>query len=278
MQVRSMRTPLLRMGMVLLAAVAFAGTVTAAEGAAESGAEVHAAEEGHAAGGHESGVNWQAWKAGNQVTSPDSLQRGAGNFVNYCLGCHSLKYMRWSRMAQDLNINDKLLQEQLLPEGAKPTDYIVSSFPKADAEAWFGRQPPDLSLVARARGTDWLTKFLKGFYLDPTRPSGTNNLALDGASMPAVLSDLEGTKIAVFAEHGGGHAGKSVERFETVSAGRLQPAEFDTFVRDTVNFLDYVSDPSQASRRSIGLWVVLFLLVFTTFAWLLKKEYWKDVH
>jgi ubiquinol-cytochrome c reductase cytochrome c1 subunit len=259
--------------MVLLAAVAFAGTVTAAEGAAEG-----QAEEGHAAEGHESGVNWQAWKAGNEVTNSASLQRGASNFVNYCLGCHSLKYMRWSRLAADLNITDKVLQEQLLPDGAKSTDYIVSNFPKADAEAWFGRQPPDLSLVAQARGTDWLYKFLKGFYLDPSRPSGTNNLALDGASMPAVLSELEGTKVAVFSEHGAGHAGKSVERFETVSAGRLLPAEYDAFVRDTVNFLDYVGDPSQADRRAIGLWVVLFLMVFTTFAWFLKKEYWKDVH
>lgn len=273
MQVRSMRTPWLRMGMVLLAA-AFAGTVTAAEGAAEAQAEA-----AHATEGHGSGVDWQSWKAGNQVTNSASLQRGAANFVNYCLGCHSLKYMRWSRLAEDLNITGKVLQEQLLPEGAKPTDYIVSSFPQADAEAWFGRQPPDLSLVARARGADWVFRFLKGFVADPSRPTGTNNLALDGASMPAVLSDLEGVKAAVFAEHGGGgHAGKSVERFEVLAAGRLQPAEFDAFVRDTVNFLDYVGDPSQADRRSIGLWVVLFLMVFTSFAWLLKKEYWKDVH
>ncbi len=139
---------------------------------------------------------------------------------------------------------------------------------------------PTLSLVARARGTDWLYKFLKGFYIDASRPTGTNNLALDGASMPAVLSDLEGTKLAVFAEHGGaaGHAGKVVERFEVVSEGRLKPAQYDAFVRDTVNFLDYVGEPSQAARRSIGVWVVLFLLVFTAFAWMLKKEYWKDVH
>jgi ubiquinol-cytochrome c reductase cytochrome c1 subunit len=257
--------------MALLASFAFAGAVAAAEAAAEE----HAAEAGH----HEEGVNWQAWKAGNQVTNIASLQRGAANFVNYCSGCHSLKYHRWSRLAADLHLSDKLLQDELLPEGVKSSDYMLSSFPKADAETWFGRAPPDLSLVARSRGTDWIYKFLKGFYLDPTRPTGTNNLALEGASMPAVLSDLEGTKTAVFAEHGAaGHAGKVVERFEFVSEGRLKPAEYDAFVRDTVNFLDYVGEPAQAARRSIGIWVVLFLLVFTAFAWMLKKEYWKDVH
>jgi len=155
---------------------------------------------------------------------------------------------------------------------------MLSSFPAADAEAWFGRAPPDLSLVARARGTDWVYRFLKGFYVDKTRPTGTNNLALDGAAMPAVLSDLEGVKAAVFAAGPAGPEGKAVEHFETVAAGRLKPEEFDGFVRDTVNFLDYAGDPSQVRRRSIGLWVVLFLLVFTAFAWLLKKEYWKDVH
>lgn len=273
MRVRSMRTPLFRMGLAALASLAFAGAAAAAEGAAEG----HAAEAGH----HEQGVNWQAWKAGNQVTNIASLQRGAANYVNYCSGCHSLKYHRWSRMAEDLHLSDSVLTAALLPEGVKSTDYILSSFPKAEAEAWFGKQPPDLSLVARSRGTDWLFKFLKGFYLDPTKPTGTSNLALDGASMPAVLSELEGTKIAVFAEHaeaGGGHAGKAVQRFEIVSEGRLKPAEYDAFVRDTVNFLDYVGEPSQAARRSIGVWVVLFLLVFTAFAWALKKEYWKDVH
>ncbi len=275
MRVRSMRIPLFRTGMVLLAGLAFAGAVAAAEGTTVEGA---AGE--HAAEGHETGVNWQAWQAGNQVKSTASLQRGAANFVNYCSGCHSLKYMRWSRLAADLNLSDKVLQEQLLPEGTKPSDYITATFPKADAETWFGKQPPDLSLVASLRGTDWVYKFLKGFYFDPTRPTGTNNLVLDGASMPAVLSDLEGVKAAVFAEHGaaGGHGGRAVERFETVAMGQLRPAEFDAFVRDTVNFLDYVGDPSQVARRSIGLWVVLFLLVFTASAWMLKKEYWKDVH
>jgi ubiquinol-cytochrome c reductase cytochrome c1 subunit len=238
-----------------------------------------AAEEaaGHGEAAH--GVDWQGWTAGNEVTNTASLQRGAANFVNYCMGCHSLKYMRFERMAKDLNIPADQLRANLIATDAKPTDYMLSTFPKADAEAWFGRAPPDLSLVTRYRGTDWTYRFLKGFYVDKSRASGTNNLVLDGAAMPAVLSDLEGVKAAVFAEHAGaaGHGGKSVERFEQVAAGRLKPEEFDGFVRDTVNFLDYAGDPSQVQRRSIGIWVVLFLLVFTAFAWMLKKEYWKDV-
>jgi ubiquinol-cytochrome c reductase cytochrome c1 subunit len=264
MQARSMRGL-----MVLLAAFTVSGSVIAADEAGAQG--------GHAA----SGVDWQAWKAGNEVKSTDSLQKGAANFVNYCLACHSLKYVRWSRMAEDLNISTELLQKSLLPAGAKPTDYIMSSFPAADAGAWFGKQPPDLSLITRSKGADHVTQFLKGFYVDASKPTGTNNLALDGASMPAVLSDLEGVKEVVFAEHGaegGSHAGKSVERFEYGAPGRMTPGQFDGFVRDTVNFLDYVGDPSQVQRRSIGIWVVLFLLVFTTFAWFLKKEYWKDVN
>jgi ubiquinol-cytochrome c reductase cytochrome c1 subunit len=266
--------------MVLAASLVLAGAVAAAEDGAHAAPEAgQAAEGGH---GADAGVDWQSWRAQNVVENTASLQRGAANFTNYCLGCHSLKYMRWSRMAQDLGIPDNLLQAQLLPAGAKATDYIHSSFPAADAEAWFGKQPPDLSLAARARGPDWIYQFLKGFVADPSKPTGTNNLVLDGASMPAVLSPLEGVKAAVFAEHaegGGGHAGgPAVSSFEYLSQGSLTPEQFDGFVRDTVNFLDYVGDPAQVQRRHIGLWVVLFLLVFTSFAWWLKSEYWKDVH
>jgi len=266
---------------VVLAGLVFAGAVAAAEGGQDAGATAAAGESaGHGEAGHGSGVDWQSWSPNNNVRDTKSLQRGAANFVNYCLGCHSLKRVRWSRLGDDLDIAPDLLQESLLPAGAKATDYIVSSFPAADAEAWFGKQPPDLSLVARSRGTDWVFQFLKGFVADPTKPAGTNNLVLDGASMPAVLSSLEGVKAAVMAEHGaaGSHGGPAVASFETLSSGSLTPEQFDGFVRDTVNFLDYAGDPSQVARRSIGLWVVLFLLVFTGFAWLLKKEYWKDVH
>jgi ubiquinol-cytochrome c reductase cytochrome c1 subunit len=267
-----MRTELFRMGVAALAAGMFStGMLVGAQAAEEPAAEGH---------GEASGVNWQEWKAGNDVGSTASLQRGAANFMNYCSGCHSLKYVRWSRLGSDLGISDKLLAEHLMPPDAKTTDYIRASFPAADAENWFGKQPPDLSLVARARGVDWVYRFLKGFYVDASRPTGTNNLVLVGAAMPAVLSELEGVKAATFAEHpsGGSHAGVAVERFEMVAPGRLTPAEFDAFVRDTVNFLDYVGEPAQQARRSIGLWVVLFLLVFTAFAWMLKKEFWKDVH
>jgi ubiquinol-cytochrome c reductase cytochrome c1 subunit len=252
---------------VVLAGLACAGLAAAAEGA--RGADEHAA-----------GVNWQDWRAGNEVESTESLQRGASNFVNYCLACHSLKYMRWSRMGDDLDIPTEMLEQTLLPPDVKATEYIHSTFPVADAETWFGKAPPDLSLTARSRGTDWIYRFLKGFIVDASKVTGTNNLVLDGASMPAVLSSLEGVKMAVLAEHGaaGGHGGPAVERFEYLSPGSMTPEQFDGFVRDTVNFLDYVGDPKQVQRRHIGLWVVLFLLLFTAFAWLLKQEYWKDVH
>ncbi|MEO8309158.1 MAG: cytochrome c1 [Pseudomonadota bacterium] len=260
--------------LVLLAGVLMgpAFVIAAEETAA---ATEHAAQAAHGEG---EGVDWQGWRAGNQVSDTASLQRGAANFVNYCLGCHSLKYMRYSRLATDLNITTPQLVTNLIPGSAKATDYIVSSFPATEAEAWFGRVPPDLSLITRSRGRDYVYRFLKGFYVDHTRPTGSNNLALDGAAMPAVLSDLEGVKRAVFAPGEATEAGKRVERFEVVSPGRLNAAQYDGFVRDTVNFLDYAGDPSQVRRRGIGIWVVLFLLVFTGFAWMLKKEYWKDVH
>lgn len=258
-----MRSRLLRTVLAGAASVLLCGSLQAAE-----------AEGGHGA----AGVDWQAWKAGNEVGNTASLQRGATNFVNYCLGCHSLKYMRFGRMAKDLGIPEEQLSNSLIPTGATPNDYMLSTFPAADAELWFGRAAPDLSLTARAKGPDYIYRFLKGFYVDTTKPSGTNNLALDGAAMPAVLSDLEGVKAAVFGEGAAGHGGGlHVERFEQVSAGSLTPAQFDGFVRDTVNFLDYVGEPDQVQRRSIGIWVVLFLMVFTALAWMLKTEYWKDV-
>jgi ubiquinol-cytochrome c reductase cytochrome c1 subunit len=216
-------------------------------------------------------VDWQSWVAGNNVANTDSLQRGARNYINYCSGCHSMKYLRYSRMAKDLKIPAEQLKLYLLPAGASPADYFQASLVPADAVAWFGKEPPDLSLIARSRGPDKIYRFLKTFYLDPSRPTRGNNLVLNNPAMPPVLSELEGVKAAVFKD-------KKFDHFVTVTPGQLTPVQFDNFVRDTVNFLDYAGEPAQDDRRSIGVWVVLFLLTFTWMAWMLKKEYWKDIH
>jgi ubiquinol-cytochrome c reductase cytochrome c1 subunit len=224
--------------------------------------------------------DWEAWRAHSAVEDRASLQRGARNFMNYCIGCHSLKYMRYQRMADDLRIPLEVLQKNLLLPGSSNLDYIATPMPPADAQAWFGKVPPDLSLIARSKGVDYVYRFLKTFFEDPNRPTGTDNLALPSAAMPAVLSELEGTKRAVFRERKNASGGteKVFDHFEMISAGNMTPEEYDGFVRDTVNFLDYVGEPVQVQRRSMGIWVVLFLLLLSSFAWLLKNEYWKDVH
>jgi ubiquinol-cytochrome c reductase cytochrome c1 subunit len=228
-------------------------------------------------------LDWNGWHAGNEVSNTDSLQRGARNFMNYCSGCHAMKFMRYSRMAKDLKIPTDQLKSYLLPAGASPADYMQSSLAPADGVAWFGKEPPDLSLIARSRSPDKLYRFLKTFYLDPSRPTRSNNLVLNNPAMPAVLSELEGVKAAVFRKvetnvNGRIVSNQEFDHFVTVTPGELTATEFDGFVRDTVNFLDYASEPAQVDRRSIGVWVVLFMLTFTWMAWLLKKEYWKDVH
>ena len=226
------------------------------------------------------GADWDSWHANTNVSDLASVQRGARNFVSYCLGCHSLKYERWSRLGADLKIPPDLLASELMPPGAKSTDYIRSAMPPADAETWFGKAPPDLSLMARERGTDYLYQLLTTFYVDPTRQTGANNLRLPAIAMPDVLSELEGLKTAVFrTETRPGAAPEQVfDHFEPLAPGRMSQEEYDGFVRDTVNFLDYVSEPTQIERHQLGVWVVLFLLVFTWLAWRVKREYWKDVH
>jgi ubiquinol-cytochrome c reductase cytochrome c1 subunit len=233
-------------------------------------------------------LDWEGWLANNDTTNLASLQLGARNFMNYCVTCHSLKYMRYSRLASDLKISTEQLQQNLMPIEAKPSDYITTTMNEKDAANWFGKAPPDLSLIARARGVDYLFRFLKTFYTEGGNASESFNLAFETEAkvhaklaMPAVLSDLSGVQTPVYSDVKSRVDGKEViskefSHFET-SPGRMTPAEYDSFVRDTVNFLDYVGEPSQADRRSIGIWTVLFLLVFTWLAYLLKKEYWKDV-
>ena len=217
-------------------------------------------------------------KAGNDIYNTASLQRGARNFANYCLGCHSAKYVRWNRVAADLRIPEADLKEMQFA-GGRPFDTMQSAMPAEAAKRWFGNTPPDLSLMARARGTDYIYTFLMTFYQDDARPHGVNNLALPGTAMPHVLSSLQGLQKPVMKTHTGedGKPVSVVEKLEPGDAGALKPEEYAAFVRDTVNFVEYIGEPVQAKRRDLGVWVILFLLVFTGFAYLLKKEYWKDV-
>jgi ubiquinol-cytochrome c reductase cytochrome c1 subunit len=218
-------------------------------------------------------------QAGTDINNTESLQRGARNFMNYCSGCHSLKYLRYNRMAADLNIPESELASSLMFTSDKSFDTINSAMPK-DAEGWFGKQPPDLSLIARARGVDYLYSYLKGYYVDKTRPWGVNNLYLPSAAMPHVLQNLQGLQKPVFKNEpdSAGSARMVLVGVEPMSPGAMKPEEYDQFVRDTVNFLDYAGEPVKSKRQSLGVFVTLFLLVFFVFAYLLKKEYWKDVH
>jgi ubiquinol-cytochrome c reductase cytochrome c1 subunit len=216
---------------------------------------------------------------GTDIKNTDSLQRGARNFMNYCSGCHSLTYVRYNRLAADLKIPESELPGNLMFTSEKVFDTINSAMPK-DSEGWFGKQPPDLSLMARARGVDYLYSFLKGFYVDNTRPWGVNNLYLPSAAMPHVLQTLQGLQKPVFKNEPDdrGSARMVLVGVEAMTPGALKPEEYDQFVRDLANFLDYAGEPVKEKRQSMGVFVTLFLLVFFVFAYLLKKEYWKDVH
>jgi ubiquinol-cytochrome c reductase cytochrome c1 subunit len=217
--------------------------------------------------------------SGTDIRNTDSLQRGARNFMNYCSGCHSLQYLRYNRMAEDLKIPESELTANLMFTADKAVDTINSAMPK-DAESWFGKQPPDLSLMARARGVDYIYSFLKGFYVDKTRPWGVNNLYLPSAAMPDVLAGIQGLQKPVFKNEpdAGGSARMVLVGVDSMTAGSMKPEEYDQFARDTANFLDYAGEPVKAKRQSMGVFVTLFLLVFFAFAYMLKKEYWKDVH
>src|SRR5215831_152192 len=217
-------------------------------------------------------------KADNDVGNQASLQRGARNFVNYCYGCHALQYVRYNRIAKDLGLSDEQLGS-LMFTGERPTDKMQNAMVAVDAQHWFSKEPPDLSLIARSRGPDYIYTFLKSFYIDPSRPTGVNNVVLPNAAMPHVLWELQGLQIKD--EKGTAVAEGDIEKhfagFKAVTPGKLSPEEYDGFVRDLVNFLDYVGEPIQLERRHVGMGTVAFLLIFFGFAYFLKQEYWKDV-
>ena len=230
--------------------------------------------------GMASGGGTKLLSANIDVSNQASLQRGAKYFVNYCLGCHSAQYVRYNTLGAGLGLSEDQVVDNLMFTGIRLSDTMAIAMPPADAAVWFGRAPPDLSLAARARGADWIYGFLKSFYVSPLQPSGADNLVLQGASMPPVLWDLQGIQEAVFHEEtdAQGNSHKIFDRFEIVSPGKLSEEEFDEVVVDLVAFLSYISEPVQLERRSLGVKVLLFLVIFLLLAFALKKEIWKDIH
>ncbi len=205
-----------------------------------------------------------------------SILHGAKNFVTYCLGCHSLKHIRYQRIAQDLRIDEMKVLADVAPQGASMYDPMHSAMNAHDSNKWFGIQPPDLSLIARSRNPDWLYTYLKSFYADPKKPLGTNNLVFKDVGMPNVFWQVQGEQHAKLKL--GDDGNETIDELELVEPGTLSEQEFDILVTDLVNFLAYVGEPVKQDRERIGKYVIFYLIMFLVIAYLLKKEYWKDVH
>lgn len=195
-----------------------------------------------------------------------SLQRGAKTFVNYCLSCHSASFMRYNRMAKDLELTDEQVIENLMFASEKIGDTMTIAMRADDAKKWFGVTPPDLSVISRARGTDWLNTYLRTFYLDETKPTGTNNLAFKDVGMVHVLWQQQG-----YLANTEGH-------LSNASAGKLSSSEYNGMIADLVNFLAYIGEPSKIQRLALGKWVLLYLFIFFLVAYPMKKAFWKDIH
>jgi ubiquinol-cytochrome c reductase cytochrome c1 subunit len=202
-----------------------------------------------------------------------AAQRGARLFVNYCLSCHSANYMRYNRLAEDLELTEDMVMENLVFSSAKIGDTMSIAMRPKDAQSWLGKTPPDLSLVARSRGVDWLFSYMKGFYRDES--GDWNNLLLPNAAMPHVFWQMQGIQEPVFHTV---HGEDVIQELVLVEPGELTPEEYEHTVRDLVTFLDYLSEPSKLKRKRIGIWVMLFLAFFAFLTYLLKADYWRDVH
>lgn len=220
-----------------------------------------------------------------------SLQRGARVFVNYCLSCHSASYMRYNRMGEDLGISDELVKGNLMFAADKTGELMKAAMPVEDAKKWFGTAPPDLSLVARSRGPNWFYTYMRSFYRDDKSSTGWNNTVFPSVAMPHVLQDWQGTQRAVYRtekhEAESVKDGKKVKKvteeqvfdhFEIEKPGSMTGPQFDESMRDLTNFMVYVGEPAKLVRYRIGVMVLVFLAIFLVVAYLLKKEYWKDVH
>ncbi|MFZ9298050.1 MAG: cytochrome c1 [Hylemonella sp.] len=232
----------------------------------------------HAAGG---GIPWD--KAPVNTSDLTSLQNGAKLFVNYCLNCHSAAYMRYNRL-QDIGLTNEQIKDNLLFASDKVGDTMRSAIDPKEAKGWFGANPPDLSVIARSRaghggtGADYLYTFLRTFHVDDSKATGWDNLAFPSVGMPHALWELQGKRRPVYEtrqEHG--HEVKLFKGWEQLSPGSLTPVQYDQAVGDLVNFLQWMGEPSQNTRVRVGVWVLVFLLIFTVIAWRLNASFWKDV-
>ncbi len=210
-----------------------------------------------------------------------SLQQGARYFMNYCMGCHSANYMRYNRFGKDLNIADEALNANFMFGTDKSGDTMGASMRPEDGEAFFGVTPPDLSVIARSRGADWLYSYFLSFYLDDSRPLGVNNSVFKDVSMPHVLWEQQGWQKPIYetVTHTDGSKTEIITGFELVTPGLQTAEEYEQTVTDIVNFLVYMGEPAQLQRKRVGFWVLFYLIVILLpITYLLKKEYWKDVH
>ena len=221
-----------------------------------------------------SSISWDMEAFEPDMKNIPSLQNGFQLYSNYCLGCHSLKYQRYERTADDLLIPHDLLEEQLIFSDQKKGDLMSTAMDPVKAKAWFGAPPPDLTMVARARDSEWVYNYLKTFYVDESRPFGVNNKVFENVGMPNVLMELQGIQLL--------NCEPAVEDCRELivetGSGIYSQDEFDKAIYDLTNFLHYVGDPSQEQRRSLGVWVLAFLAFLGIFTYLLNREYWKDVH
>lgn len=222
-------------------------------------------------------------KAPINIQDTESLQRGAQIFVNYCLSCHSASAMRYNRL-MDIGLSEEQIKNNLMLTTDKIGDPMNIAMDKKDAKTWFGATPPDLSVIARSRGADYLYGYLRGFYRDDTRPTGWNNLVFDKVGMPHILWQWQGEQVLKTEKNAEGHEEHKLELVKAgtltkLENGKANTAEFDKRMADLTNFLVYVGEPAQVKRHQIGYVVLMYLfLLLLPFAYFLKKAYWKDLH
>lgn len=220
---------------------------------------------------HSTEENYQLKTAPINRNDQISLQRGAKLFANYCMSCHSLEYQRYNRLAHDIGLTEEQIKSDVIFTGAKIGDLMKNAMIKSDAKRWFGVSPPDLSLIARSKGVNYLYTYLQSFYVDLTRPFGVNNAVFPNVGMPHVFWELQGLQIPIYKD-------KVISGFNLIQTGTMNSSEFKKAVTDLVNFLSYVGEPIKLERQAVGLWVILFLVIAIGTFYLLKKEYWKNIH